>query len=97
MKDDTFEFNKLMSFEFFNFSERSCDPFLIQTSMLTKRNIAAGGGLRTLQQRKAVENTPGKTQKMVLPLDNSHVQKAKACQEMIMYEKTDAKSTQEKI
>lgn len=34
---------------------------------------------------------------MVLALDNHHVQKAKACQEMIMYERSDSNSTNNAI
>lgn len=29
MKDDTLDFNKLWISNFYNFSEKSCDPFLI--------------------------------------------------------------------
>jgi hypothetical protein len=36
MKDDTLDFNKLWISNFYNFSEKSCDPFLIQTSILPK-------------------------------------------------------------
>ena len=49
MRDDTLDFNNLVSEKYFNFSERNCDPFLIQTSILPKKNVVAGGGLRSLQ------------------------------------------------
>ena len=48
MRDDTLDFNQLFSAQYFNFSERNCDPFLIQTSILPKKNIAAGGGIRSI-------------------------------------------------
>ncbi|MFM7852983.1 MAG: hypothetical protein ACKO96_13975, partial [Flammeovirgaceae bacterium] len=41
MKDDTLNFNKLWISNFYSFSEKSCDPFLIQTSILPKQNIVA--------------------------------------------------------
>ena len=50
MRDDTLGFNQLLSEKYFNFSEKNCDPFLIQTSIIPKKNVAAGGGLRSLQQ-----------------------------------------------
>ena len=49
MRDDTLRFNQLFINKYFNFSERSCDPFLIQTSVLPKKKLAVGGGLRSLQ------------------------------------------------
>jgi hypothetical protein len=52
MRDDTLNFNELYIKQYFNFSEKSCDPFLIQTSVLPKKNIVAGGGIRSLQKRK---------------------------------------------
>lgn len=48
MRDDILNFNQMFSNQFFNFSEKNCDPFLIQTSILPKKNLAAGGGLRSL-------------------------------------------------
>lgn len=29
MRDDTLDFNQLLSEKYFNFSEKNCDPFLI--------------------------------------------------------------------
>ena len=71
MRDDILHFNKMFSNQFFNFSEKNCDPFLIQTSILPKKNLAAGGGLRSLQQRKNANNE-GKspTDKIILPLND---------------------------
>lgn len=59
---------------------------------MPKKNIAAGGGLRTLQQRKNAENNSSmnENKKVLLPLNDQHVTKAKACQEMIMYERFDS-------
>lgn len=56
MKEDTIDFNQLFIKDHFNFTEKNCDPFLIQTSLLPKKNLATGGGLRALQQRKTAEN-----------------------------------------
>lgn len=74
MKDDTNDFTLLFCSEYFNFCSANNDPFLIQTSMLPKKNLAAGGGLRTLQNRAKEDS-----KKLVLPLDNTLVHKAKAC------------------
>jgi hypothetical protein len=83
MRDDTLDFNGLYVNKFFNFSERNCDPFLIQTSILPKKNLPAGGGVRSLQQQKK----KGDSNKIIIPLNDQMIQKAKACQEMIMYER----------
>ena len=92
MRDDTLGFNKLEPLaSHFNFSEVSCDPFLIQTSVLPKSKISVGGGVRSLQQRKKGAVNAGRDQaqpeKIIIPLDDSSIQKAKACQEMIMFER----------
>jgi hypothetical protein len=52
MKDDTLNFNKLWISNFYSFSEKSCDPFLIQASILPKQNVVVGGGIRSLLQKK---------------------------------------------
>ena len=52
MRDDTLDFNLLYGMQFFNFSDKNCDPFLINTSILPKKNVVAGGGVRSLMQRK---------------------------------------------
>ena len=94
MRDDILNFNKMFSNQFFNFSEKNCDPFLIQTSILPKKNLATGGGLRSLQQRKNLNNEVGKSSdKIILPLNDQLIQKAKACQEMIMYERVETQSS----
>jgi hypothetical protein len=48
MRDDVLDFNMLFSAQFFNFSDKNCDPFLIQTSILPKKNLAAGSGIRSI-------------------------------------------------
>lgn len=48
MKSDLQDFNKFYSNTFFNFSEKNADPFLVQTSVLPKKSLATGGGLRSL-------------------------------------------------
>ena len=94
MKEDTLDFHQLFSNDIFNFTEGTHDPFLVQVSMLPKKNIAAGGGLRSLMNRKQ-QDTDKK--KIVLPLDNHIATKARACQEMIMYERTGSNSSQNGI
>lgn len=66
MRDDTLDFNALYVNKFFNFSERNCDPFLIQTSILPKKNLAVGGGARSLQQQKK----KGDSNKIIIPLND---------------------------
>lgn len=89
MRDDTLDFNQLLSEKYFNFSERNCDPFLIQTSILPKKNLVAGSGLRSIQQQQksAKKQSQSETSKIIIPLNDQMIQKAKACQEMIMYER----------
>lgn len=89
MRDDTLFFNELFIKEYFNFSETNCDPFLIQTSVLPKKKIVAGGGIRSLQKKKNENKEGDSGNKITIPLDDQTIQKAKACQEMIMYEKVD--------
>ena len=87
MKSDLQDFNQFYSKQFFNFSEKNADPFLVQTSVLPKKSLVAGGGIRSLMNRKREEST-----KITLPMNDQLIQKAKACQEMIMYEKVDGLS-----
>lgn len=51
MKDDLVGFSNLLIADYFNFTTKS-DPFLIQTSVLPKKNLAAGGGFRSIKARK---------------------------------------------
>ena len=89
MKDDTLDFSRFFCAKFFSFSERNCDPFLIQTSILPQPNVVAGGGIRSLKQRKMESKKKGDQNKILIPLNNETILKSKACQEMIMYERTD--------
>jgi hypothetical protein len=66
MRDDTLDFNGLYITKFFNFSERNCDPFLIQTSILPKKNLAAGSGVRSIQQAKKKNDL----NKIIIPLND---------------------------
>ena len=77
MKDDTLDFNKLWVAAFFNFSESSCDPFFMQTSVRPKNQLAAGGGIRSLKKQQESKNDAGNI--VLIPLDEDTVQKAKAC------------------
>jgi hypothetical protein len=68
MKEDLQDFHKLFSNNYFNFSDKTLDPFLIQTSILPKKNLAAGGGLRTL---KSIKSEPkAENNKIILPLND---------------------------
>lgn len=79
MRDDTLNFNELFINDYFNFSEKSCDPFLIQTSVLPKKNLVAGGGVRGLQKKKNEQKDQDTGNKVIIPLDDGSIQKAKAC------------------
>jgi len=54
MRDDTLGFNQLFIAHFFNFSAKSCDPFLIQTSIMG--NQPAGGGARSIAHLRRGQN-----------------------------------------
>ena len=75
MRDDTLEFKTLNCSKFFNFSEKNCDPFLINTSILPKKNLAVGGGIRAMKNQREA----GDSDKIIIPLDDQTIQKAKAC------------------
>lgn len=79
MKADTLEFSRLSIKDHFNFGESRGDPFLIQLSL---SGAVAQGDIRALKQRKEQAS-----KKQVLPLTQDEVTKAKACEEMIMFEK----------
>lgn len=81
------DFCKMFANKYFNFSEQNSDPFLIQTSIFPKKNVAAGSGLRALKTRKSTNEGEGK---IILPLNEAIITKAKACQEMLMYEKENS-------
>ena len=71
MRDDTLNFSKLWIGKFFNFSSHQCDPFLIQTSILAKKPKVPG---------RKNQNTDQDKSKVLIPLSEATIQKAKACQ-----------------
>mmetsp|Transcript_41444 Transcript_41444/g.63228 ORF Transcript_41444/g.63228 Transcript_41444/m.63228 type:complete len:90 (+) Transcript_41444:1485-1754(+) len=79
MKDDTLDFNQMFCTKFFSFSDRNCDPFLIQTSILPQQKVVAGGGLRSLKQRKNEAKKKEDQDKILIPLNNETILKSKAC------------------
>lgn len=79
MKTDTIEFAKLGISQYFNFGDQRGDPFLIQLSLAG--SVVAGSDIRGLKMRKEL------SKKHVLPLTEEEVTKAKACEEMIMFER----------
>ena len=90
MRDDTLDFNKLYMSAFFNFSEQNLDPFLVQTSITEKQNLTQGNGVRALLKKKQEANPPQNSQtKIIIPLNDQIISKAKACQEMLTYEKIE--------
>ena len=82
MKSDTAIFASLPISKHFNFAPETArgDPFLIQTSVSS--NIVGGKGARALRKGKE-----GQDIKRVLPLAADDMSKAKACEEMILYER----------
>lgn len=89
MKSDTTDFSKLTLSQHFNFGDHRSDPFLVQLS-LTDR-VVAGADIRGLKQRKDTQK------KQVLPLTEEDVTKARACEEMIMFEKHPVPGAIEKV
>ena len=83
MKSDTSCFATMAIGKHFNFAAETSrgDPFLIQTSV--SGNIVAGNRARALRKGK-----DGQQQiKRTLPLAEDDMNKAKACEEMIQYER----------
>lgn len=60
MKDDLLDFATLYISRFFNFSEKNCDPFLVQTSILPKSTMAGSGARSLMQKRQQAQNKGGK-------------------------------------
>lgn len=85
MKTDTLEFSKLAISHHFNFGDQRGDPFLIQLSLAG--SVVAGSNIRGLKIRKEL------SKKHVLPLTEDDVTKAKACEEMIMFERQQPKNS----
>ena len=82
MKTDTIDFARLTIAKHFNFADAQSrgDPFLIQTSVTG--NAVAGKGLRALKKGKVEGQT-----KRTIPLTEDEMNKATACEEMILYER----------
>jgi len=82
MKTDTITFATLTISKHFNFANENSrgDPFLIQTSVAG--NIVPGNRARGLRKEKQQAFT-----KRTLPLAEEDMRKAKACEEMILYER----------
>ena len=82
MKTDTTIFAAMTIAKHFNFAPENSrgDPFLIQTSV--SGNIIAGNRARALRKGKE-----GQQIKRTIPLAEDDMGKAKACEEMILYER----------
>jgi hypothetical protein len=69
--------------KYFNFSEpQKCDPFLITTSLQHRNQLAVGSGIRAINKKKAPQ-----PEKILIPLQDSIINKAKACEEVILFER----------
>jgi hypothetical protein len=68
--------------KYFNFCDGSrSDPFLISAS-LKQRNLAVGSGISVIKKGKIkIED------KIILPLPDSLINKAKTCEEIILLER----------
>ena len=87
MKTDCLVFSKLPFAHHFNFAEGSRgDPFLIQSSV--QGNIVAGNDVRAIKRGKVGDYN----HKKVLPLAEDDMAKAKACEEMLMFERGEKPS-----
>ena len=82
MKTDTIVFASMTIGKYFNFAPENSrgDPFLIQTSV--SGNIIAGNRARAIRKGKE-----GQLIKRTIPLGDDDMGKAKACEEMILYER----------
>ena len=82
MKSDTTVFATMTIGKHFNFAPENSrgDPFLIQTSV--SGNIIAGNRARAIRKGKE-----GQAIKRTIPLAEDDMSKAKACEEMILYER----------
>ena len=88
MKSDTTVFATMAMAKYFNFAPENSrgDPFLIQTSV--SGNIIAGNRARALRKGKDQQI------KRTIPLGEDDMGKAKACEEMILYERPDSSTAQ---
>jgi hypothetical protein len=88
MKTDTLDFINLPFAKHFNFPlpgsgvYKRGDPFLIQCSIDSGAGGAGMSSLRGMRKSKS-------DYKIVIPLRQEEMQKAKACEEMIMFEKPE--------
>ena len=82
MKTDTIVFASMTIGKYFNFAPENSrgDPFLIQTSV--SGNIIAGNRARAIRKGKE-----GQSIKRTIPLGDDDMGKARACEEMILYER----------
>lgn len=82
MKGDTKIFVTMTIGKYFNFAPENSrgDPFLIQTSV--SGNIIAGNRARAIRKGKEMQLI-----KRTIPLAEGDMSKAKACEEMILYER----------
>ena len=87
MKHDTTILATLTLAKYFNFvgEGQRADPFLIQASV--SGNVVAGNKIRAIKQRGQ------DVIKRTLPLGDEDMTKAKACEEMIMYERPPSATT----
>lgn len=86
MKTDTSHFINLGLGKYFNFCESTkSDPFLIQSS-LQASGVAVGSGIRAIKKGKL------KDEKIVVPLHEHIINKAKACEEVILFERGDLRN-----
>lgn len=88
MKSDTSHFITLDLGRYFNFCEATkSDPFLIQSSLQTS-GVAVGSNIRAIKKGKL------KDEKIVVPLHEHIINKAKACEEVILFERGDIRNIQ---
>lgn len=87
MKSDTAVFVSMTIGKYFNFAPENSrgDPFLIQTSV--SGNIIAGNRARAIRKGKEMQQI-----KRSIPLAEDDMSKAKACEEMILYERPTSSS-----
>ena len=67
-----------------NFNFRAGDCFFVQMSL--KTNVVAGSDVRSLRNQRSSST------KYLLPIEQVDMQKIKACEEMIQFEKSDGAS-----
>ncbi len=91
MKTDTAVFASMSIAKYFNFAPEGGsrgDPFLIQTSVTG--NIIAGNRARALRANKGKDGATERLIKRTIPLAEDDMSKARACEEMIQYERPES-------